>query len=152
MTGDQRKTSVAASDVLDRLKRVLELETDSALARRLEVEPTTIATWRRRDTLSYVDCIRVGAEELVNLNWLFTGHGGMNETDTPGYLDPFLLALALEMKQRRTGDPATQEDALIIFSYYTQLVGRFAEMYRQKVPRNKILDSLRFELALPEDT
>lgn len=66
---------VFTNEVLDRLQDVFELKNDADLARFLEVNPSTVATWRRSKSMKF-DRI-FGFAEQVNLHWLLTGEGSV---------------------------------------------------------------------------
>lgn len=59
--------------VLDRLRQAYQLESDADLARFLEINASTVATWRRKASMKF-DRIFEYASEL-NMNWLLYGEG-----------------------------------------------------------------------------
>ncbi|MGM0506388.1 MAG: LexA family transcriptional regulator [Bacteroidota bacterium] len=77
---------VDPNKILDRLRDVYALGSDAELARFLEVNPSTVATWRAKQTMKY-DRIFERAEDL-NLHWLLTGEGTLlPETGGKGITD-----------------------------------------------------------------
>jgi len=71
----QEKTSQYANLILDRLKSVLNIRTDLALANYLGVKANTISTWKSRNTLDYE--LIFAKCDYIDLNWLITGEGEM---------------------------------------------------------------------------
>ncbi len=69
------KNTRNADSTLDRLKVVLNLKNDVALANSLGVKPTTISSWRSRDSLDHDRIIAKCIENKININWLHTGEG-----------------------------------------------------------------------------
>lgn len=66
---------VDPNKILDRLRDVYALGSDAELARFLGVNPSTVATWRAKQTMKY-DRIFERAGDL-NLHWLLTGEGAL---------------------------------------------------------------------------
>lgn len=72
---------IDANCILDRLKDVYALERDTKIARFLDLTPSAISAWRRRNTIDLnlivERCLSVLTEKrrLVNLHWLITGVG-----------------------------------------------------------------------------
>lgn len=60
-----------SNNVLRRLKVSLGIKTDLQLAEYFDIKPTTISSWKSRNTLDYQKIIEKC--ENVNLNWLFKG-------------------------------------------------------------------------------
>jgi phage repressor protein C with HTH and peptisase S24 domain len=58
-----------ATAVLDRIKDAYDLDTDASLAEKLDVATSTVATWRKRDSIPYQRII--SKCEDVDLNWTF---------------------------------------------------------------------------------
>lgn len=144
----------SANEILDRLRLALEAPTDKAFAERLGVSPSTVATWRRRDSTPYEECIRVAAEAMINLHWLFTGDGPQDVGFGGWPVDPEVLAIALGLKKRWAGEEATLstlQEAALIHGYYLSLSKRYVEMNRMGLSRQRVLAALRQEFALPLD-
>ena len=59
--------------VLFRLMSLFQVENDSELARALNVNRQTLASWRKRDSVPYSICISIAEEKGVSLDWLLTG-------------------------------------------------------------------------------
>ncbi|MEX1211915.1 MAG: S24 family peptidase [Balneolaceae bacterium] len=66
---------VDPNKILDRLRNVYALDSDAELARFLGVNPSTVATWRAKETMKY-DRIFERTGDL-NLHWLLTGEGAL---------------------------------------------------------------------------
>jgi hypothetical protein len=122
------------------------------------VDPSTVYTWRRRGSLPYADVIRLAVENLINLNWLFTETGGVDEPFISGYMDMELLAISIEMARRWVGrrtNLTASEEAAFIFPFYSTLVESYIKELRsgegRRPPRrDEILQLLRHERALPD--
>jgi len=63
--------------VLERLMMVFSVDSDSELARRLDVNRQTLGSWRSRQTIPYALCVSVSESEGISLDWLLTGEGAM---------------------------------------------------------------------------
>ena len=63
--------------VLERLMTVFSVDSDSELARKLDVNRQTLGSWRSRQSIPYALCISVSEAEGVSLDWLLTGEGAM---------------------------------------------------------------------------
>lgn len=61
--------------VLMRLMSLFHVENDSELARVLDVNRQTLASWRKRDSVPYSICVNLAEEREVSLDWLLTGKG-----------------------------------------------------------------------------
>ncbi|MBO8183309.1 MAG: helix-turn-helix domain-containing protein [Archaeoglobus sp.] len=76
MRSCQEKNS-QVENILNRLKIVLDIRKDKNLAKLLGVKPSTLSTWKARNTLDYELLINICVMRNINLNWLFTGQGSM---------------------------------------------------------------------------
>ncbi|HAU5654014.1 TPA: helix-turn-helix domain containing protein [Citrobacter freundii] len=65
----------AVNAVLLRLMSLFNVDSDSELARVLNVNRQTLASWRKRDSVPYSICINIAEERGVSLDWLLTGKG-----------------------------------------------------------------------------
>lgn len=63
--------------VLERLMTVFAVDSDSELARKLDVNRQTLGSWRSRQSIPYALCVNVSEVESVSLDWLLTGEGSM---------------------------------------------------------------------------
>ena len=63
--------------VLERLMTVFAVDSDSELARKLDVNRQTLGSWRSRQSIPYALCVSVSEAEGVSLDWLLTGEGEM---------------------------------------------------------------------------
>ncbi|UUN90353.1 helix-turn-helix domain containing protein [Pseudomonas extremorientalis] len=63
--------------VLERLMTVFAVDSDSELARKLDVNRQTLGSWRSRQSIPYALCVNVSEAEGVSLDWLLTGEGTM---------------------------------------------------------------------------
>ncbi|GCU11577.1 TPA: phage repressor protein [Klebsiella pneumoniae] len=69
----------AIDAVLLRLMSLFNVDNDSELARVLNVNRQTLASWRKRDSVPYSICINIAEERGVSLDWLLTGKGEEEE-------------------------------------------------------------------------
>lgn len=92
----EEKTS--AAEVIDRLKRAIDIESDSDLAALLMVSRTTLSNWRKRDSVPLArlrgTCRRFG----VPLEYVLTGKAGPDLLARP--FDTELLAYVFRMLER----------------------------------------------------
>ncbi|EMW3376730.1 MULTISPECIES: helix-turn-helix transcriptional regulator [Enterobacteriaceae] len=65
----------AVDAVLLRLMSLFNVDNDSELARALNVNRQTLASWRKRDSVPYSICINIAEERGISLDWLLTGKG-----------------------------------------------------------------------------
>jgi len=63
--------------VLERLMTVFAVDSDSELARKLDVNRQTLGSWRSRQSIPYALCVNVSEAEGVSLDWLLKGEGAM---------------------------------------------------------------------------
>ena len=63
----------SVGDILERLKKILSIESDQELAAALGVSKAAISNWKRRKTIEYERVFSVC--EHVSLDWLLTGEG-----------------------------------------------------------------------------
>lgn len=99
-----------AAEVIDRLKRAIDIDSDSDLAALLMVSRTTLSNWRKRNAVPLArlrgTCRRFG----VPLEYILTGKGGPDLLAKP--FDTELLAYVFRMLERygfvsipKTDDP-----------------------------------------------
>ncbi|ELY6335794.1 helix-turn-helix domain-containing protein [Cronobacter sakazakii] len=72
----------AVDAVLLRLMSLFNVDNDSELARALNVNRQTLASWRKRDSVPYSICINIAEERGISLDWLLTGKG-VDESEVP---------------------------------------------------------------------
>lgn len=105
--------------VLERLMTVFAVDSDSELARKLDVNRQTLGSWRSRQSIPYALCVSVSEAEGVSLDWLLAGEGAMlrgvstsdAETTVNNPQEEAILALfrALEETDRREIQSAAEE-------------------------------------------
>ncbi len=69
----QENNSQNAIIIIDRLKNLLEIKSDSALAEFLNIRPNTLSTWKSRNSVDYSAIIEVCKLYEIDLNFLFLG-------------------------------------------------------------------------------
>ncbi|EMW9316280.1 helix-turn-helix domain-containing protein [Salmonella enterica] len=77
------KKSVDA--VLERLMVVFNVNNDTELARSLDVNRQTLASWRKRQSVPYSLCVSIAEQRGVSLDWLLSGRDGGNELPASTY-------------------------------------------------------------------
>ncbi|HEE9900382.1 MULTISPECIES: helix-turn-helix domain-containing protein [Enterobacteriaceae] len=65
----------AVDAVLLRLMSLFNVDSDSGLAKALDVNRQTLASWRKRNSVPYSICIKLAEEKGISLDWLLTGKG-----------------------------------------------------------------------------
>lgn len=105
--------------VLERLMTVFSVDSDSELARKLDVNRQTLGSWRSRQSIPYALCINVSEAEGVSLDWLLTGEGtlvrgisaSVAETAVTNPQEEAILTLfrSLEEADRREIQSAAEE-------------------------------------------
>ena len=64
-------------EILERLKKIIQVKTDAGLSEALGVSPQTLSSWKGRDSIPYSICIDLARERGVSLDWLLAGRGDM---------------------------------------------------------------------------
>lgn len=72
---------------IDRLKKVYDVRTDTALATKLEKDKNTVSVWKRRESVPMEVLKSVSIKENVSLDWLSSGKGAMKITSSGELLD-----------------------------------------------------------------
>lgn len=62
-----------ANKIIETLKEIFNLSTDIGLAEKLNISPTTLSTWKSRNSLDYKMIINLCEEHEIDLNYLFLG-------------------------------------------------------------------------------
>lgn len=122
--------------IIDRLKSVFNVTTDSALCRALDVSPQTLSSWKLRDSIPYAICVDISIKQNVSLDWLLLGRGervneACNEIVTSAVSNSDLTLIELLGQL----DPEVKKDIL-----------RRAEEKQQMINMQKELDKLALEL------
>lgn len=73
-----RKKDVVA--IVDRLKGLYDVHSDSDLAKVLETTPQTVASWKSRGSVPYAICVKESLERDLSLDWLVLGIGYPNRS------------------------------------------------------------------------
>lgn len=58
-------------EILEKMKQVAQIRTDSDLSEALGVSPQTLSSWKGRDSIPYAICIDFAQARGVSLDWLF---------------------------------------------------------------------------------
>lgn len=97
---------INVDSILNRIKTFKKYKTDADLAKRLGVEPHTVSTWRKRETIPHEKLITFCDTEGISLDWLLTGKGPVKRRKRVGrsigkahpreFYDPQLLREIVE--------------------------------------------------------
>lgn len=74
----QDKNTQIAKNILKRLKKHLNINTDSKLSEILNIKPNTISSWKKRNTLDYNKIIDKCLELNIDLNTIFSEETAVN--------------------------------------------------------------------------
>ncbi|EJD6705187.1 MULTISPECIES: helix-turn-helix domain-containing protein [Serratia] len=129
------KNSVDA--VLARLMELLGAGNDSELARMLDVNRQTLASWRKRDSIPYSICISLSEERGYSLDWLLTGRGqAMLDKQAPANADVIFSRSDLTLLELMNQlDPEVRKDLM-----------RSAEEKQRMIELEKKVNELSSEL------
>lgn len=87
---------LSLSKVMERIMFIFGVDNDSQLSRAANINRQTIASWRRRDSIPYAECISIAVEKGLSLNWLLMGEGEVyrsSESATVTYCSKTLQTL-----------------------------------------------------------
>ena len=88
-----------AKEIITELKKGFGLKTDLELARFLDVSPTTISTWKSRNSIDYKMIIPLCQKHQIDLNALFLGEKmELPPNETP--FESLLQLLTVEIEKR----------------------------------------------------
>ncbi len=79
---------VTSDDVLKQLSKIYGTTTDIDLAKKLDVAPQTVSTWRNRNKIPFEKVVEVAAESGVSLDLILLGRPSVKEV---GYVQSELL-------------------------------------------------------------
>ncbi len=69
-----------ATEVIRRLKQMLDYKNDLQLAQVLEIKPNTLSTWKKRESLDYNKIMEVCRNHKIDLNTLFLAESNSSLT------------------------------------------------------------------------
>ncbi|EAS2278895.1 helix-turn-helix domain containing protein [Salmonella enterica] len=104
------KKSVDA--VLLRLMSLFNVDSDSELARALNVNRQTLASWRKRDSVPYSICINIAEERGISLDWLLTGKGEEEVSNVEPATEIFSQADLKMLELLNQLDPEVRRDLM----------------------------------------
>lgn len=102
----------AVNAVLLRLMSLFNVDNDSELARALNVNRQTLASWRKRDSVPYLICINIAEEKGVSLDWLLTGKGEDETSKTEPATQSFSQADLKMLELLNQLDPEVRRDLM----------------------------------------
>ncbi|WP_082507922.1 helix-turn-helix domain-containing protein [Methylobacterium sp. Leaf113] len=91
-----RAQHLSASAVLDRMKEVYEVDSDTALADALHTTRQNISKWRSRNSIPYTEAVAASYMRNVSIDYILTGRGARDQKQgTAQELDVQLLRAIL---------------------------------------------------------
>lgn len=72
---------------IERLKKIYNLKTDTALAERIGKDKNTVSVWKRRQSIPLEVLKRISDEENISMEWLVSGTGAMKKVTAGEALD-----------------------------------------------------------------
>ncbi|ECD3767993.1 bacteriophage CI repressor [Salmonella enterica] len=81
--GFNKMSTNNAEVVINRLKQIFSVTSDSALCSKLDVSPQTLSSWKARNKIPYANCVEVSGRTDISLDWLLTGRGNMHVQREP---------------------------------------------------------------------
>ncbi|MFC2855387.1 helix-turn-helix transcriptional regulator [Citrobacter farmeri] len=102
----------AVDAVLLRLMSLFNVDNDSELARVLNVNRQTLASWRKRDSVPYSICINIAEERGVSLDWLLTGKGEEEVSKVESATQSFSQADLKMLELLNQLDPEVRRDLM----------------------------------------
>lgn len=102
----------AVDAVLLRLMSLFNVDNDSELARVLNVNRQTLASWRKRDSVPYSICINIAEERGVSLDWLLTGKGEEEVSKVESVTQSFSQADLKMLELLNQLDPEVRRDLM----------------------------------------
>ncbi|EBH6353185.1 MULTISPECIES: helix-turn-helix transcriptional regulator [Enterobacter] len=102
----------AVDAVLLRLMSLFNVDSDSELARVLNVNRQTLASWRKRDSVPYSICINIAEERGVSLDWLLTGKGEEEVSKVEPAIQNFSQADLKMLELLNQLDPEVRRDLM----------------------------------------
>lgn len=91
-------------EVIARMCDALQAESDSDLARSLGTRPSTISSWRLRESVPYAECVKLSKRTGLSIDWLITG-------ETPRQRAAFAAI------EKALGEPVDQEGMIRVQLY-----------------------------------
>lgn len=106
------RTEITAGAVLDRMKEVAGLRSDSELAERLKTSRSTVSKWRNRNAIPYAEAVFLALAQNSSLDYILTGNQpDSNVTKIKAIEQEFIRAALLNLyemqifKTREDRDP-----------------------------------------------
>lgn len=75
------KNEFIFTEVIDRLKKALQIKADYELAERLNMKATSFNSRKKANSLPYEEILLLANSENLNIDWLLTGNGQMLKSD-----------------------------------------------------------------------
>lgn len=141
-----------SDEVIERMKKALEITTDIELARMLGVSKTTVSSWRKRNVIPYHECVKVAYYARDYLDWIISGtepkgYPGLYD----GHIDHKLLSVmmydVMSGKLPSLGNDDWKK-AEFLAKWVTQQYNRYEAMMSEAVAqgrmtRDEYIDALR---------
>ncbi len=143
-----------ADDVIDRMKKVIKVDTDTELSRALGTSNKNISSWRNRNSIPYEDVLRIALNFGESMEYVLTGKHVQSQIETlkSSPFDGDILRIITkdwvdDHDEGTFGDDKDRESELlaarIIVEYdrYVNLMRQATEAGRMN--RREFLDALR---------
>ena len=102
----------AVDAVLLRLMSLFNVDSDSGLAKALDVNRQTLASWRKRNSVPYSICINLAEEKGISLDWLLTGKGEEEVSKVEPAIQNFSQADLKMLELLNQLDPEVRRDLM----------------------------------------
>lgn len=87
--------------VIARLKTVFSVTSDSSLCEQLGVSPQTLSSWKSRNKIPYANCVEISKARGVSLDWLLTGRGSVEISNSDICSAQIYPDLAITERERK---------------------------------------------------
>lgn len=75
MASQLQNACIQIGEVLKRLHEAFDVSSDAQLARKLQISPGTVSSWRARGSIPYESAVEIAEKDGVSLDWLLLGRG-----------------------------------------------------------------------------
>ena len=129
---DDTKYNINSSEILDRVRDVVDVDNDLKLAKILEISQQTIKNWRLRNNadigllVNKIKRINPKLTEFISLNWLIFGETPKYSLE---YLKEIISSLDKLEKEREEINKEKQDIDITIF----KLINQYVEEQQSKI-------------------
>lgn len=109
-------------NILEKLKKALELKNDSEAAKALEVDPRVLGTWKKRGTVPYEKIIKLCLRKNINLQWIFSDGGTLptvcQDNGLVSEADGYIKVPRYEVKASAGGGAIIHSEQIVDHLYF----------------------------------